>query len=251
MKTNRIHLSENKEAMLLTEVNWFCPLCHKSLIEEKNGKTYKRYELAHIYPHSPTKEQREVLANVPRPEDIESMDNLIPLCKECHGRQDYHTTVDDYMKLFVKKQDCAGRYQAKCAAAEDPLDIDIVSVVSALDEITDAQRVGLAYTPIRIREKVKENSLIRKIESNVAQYFHRVQEEFSKLEDRKANRFDLIASQVKSHFLRVEQNQLNQEAMFELMVDWLANKTRKPKSACEIVVSYFVQDCEVFHASAQ
>lgn len=251
MKAERIKLTENEINMLLFEVDGFCPLCHKSIFEEKNGRSHKKYELAHIYPHSPTKEQLDVLTNVPRPHDVESKDNIIPLCRDCHSRQDYHTTVEDYMVLYVKKQECAGRYQAKIAASEDPLDSEVKDVVSALDNITETELAELAYVPVSIEDKIKEKSLCRKVKSNVAQYFPLVQAEFAKLDAKKTKRSTLIASQVKAHFLRIEQSVLLQEAMFDEMVRWFSDKTRKSRSACEIVVSYFVQNCEVFHALAK
>jgi 5-methylcytosine-specific restriction endonuclease McrA len=100
----RKRISEKLNALFLLEVGGKCPLCGKYLPDTKAGEPIKLYEIAHIYPHSPTLEQIDTLANVPRAEDAESFENLIALCKGCHTKQDSHTTKEDYMRLYNMKK---------------------------------------------------------------------------------------------------------------------------------------------------
>ena len=83
------------------------------------------------------------------------------------------------------------------------------------------------------------------------QYFNFVKQELQELDSAKGGKFDLIASQVRQHFLRVSQTDLFQEHVFDQIVEWLQNKTNGDRSACEIVASFFVQNCEVFNAFAK
>ena len=43
--------------LFLKEVSFVCPLCGKQLLHRKQRKTNKYYEIAHIFPNSPTEEQ--------------------------------------------------------------------------------------------------------------------------------------------------------------------------------------------------
>lgn len=251
MQNGRIHLSNNQEAELLAEVNDFCPLCKKSLWLHKGNRTSKGYEIAHIYPHRPTQEQLVVLQNVPRAADVESVDNLIPLCLDCHTKQDDHTSVEDYMTLYNLKRQYQGLYQARLMANESCLEPAIKKVLEALETIDDADLIELTYTPVKVEEKIKNKMLQRKVRSNVVQYFNYVRGQLQALDEAKGGRFDLIASQVRQHFLRLSQMELFPEHIFEQIVEWLQNKVNGDKSACEIVVSFFVQNCEVFNAIAK
>jgi 5-methylcytosine-specific restriction endonuclease McrA len=92
--------SYNFETRLLVEANSLCPLCGKYLHEEKNNKTLKLYEIAHIYPHSPTPEQLIALKDITKPKEVEAFENMIALCKDCHSKQDFHTTTEEYIRLY-------------------------------------------------------------------------------------------------------------------------------------------------------
>lgn len=88
--------------LYLREVGYHCPLCGKELQSRKQRKlTEKQFQIAHIYPNSPTKAQHETLLGVERLGDnCESYENKIALCRDCHGTQDYHTSIDDYKNLL-------------------------------------------------------------------------------------------------------------------------------------------------------
>ena len=77
----RIRPSRNQFAKLISEVDGLCPLCQEELIVSRNGSTTNLSQAAHIYPHSPTVSEEELLKNVPKlSDDPESADNLIMLC---------------------------------------------------------------------------------------------------------------------------------------------------------------------------
>lgn len=248
MHKRRLKLTPNQESELLDEVGGFCPICKKSLWLHKGGKTSKGYQIAHIYPHSPTHEQSLALKNVSPPADVESVDNLIPLCLDCHKKQDDHTSLEEYEKLLNCKRQCQGLYQARVMASESYLEPAVKKVLDALDTVNSSDLVELTYMPVKVEEKVAENFLQRKIRSNVVQYYNFVKSQLQALDDAKGAKFDLIASQIRQHFLRLAQTELFQEPIFDQIVEWLQNKTGGDRSACEIVVSFFVQNCEVFNA---
>lgn len=58
--------TEAEQQLYLKEVSFSCPLCGKILRHKKQGKANKLYEIAHIFPNSPTEEQYELLSKLPR-----------------------------------------------------------------------------------------------------------------------------------------------------------------------------------------
>ena len=86
--------TEAEQQLYLKEVSFICPLCGKNLRHRKQQKANKLYQIAHIFPNSPTEEQYKLLGSLQRlGENSESFENKIALCKDCHDQQDYHTTA--------------------------------------------------------------------------------------------------------------------------------------------------------------
>ena len=53
--------------------------------------------------------------------------------------------------------------------------------------------------------------------------------------------------QLKLLFLKVEKNSKSIESIFNCLVNQVSNAAECEKSIAEIIVSYFIQSCEVFH----
>ena len=72
--------TEAEQQLYLKEVSFSCPLCGKILRHKKQGKANKLYEIAHIFPNSPTEKQYKLLSKLPRLGDnSESFENKIAL----------------------------------------------------------------------------------------------------------------------------------------------------------------------------
>jgi hypothetical protein len=254
MVQSRKSITPNFEARLLTEVGNLCPLCGKRLLGEKAGKSVKFYQIAHIYPHSPTSEQIKTLKTVPRCGEIEAFENLIALCQDCHKRQDFNTTVEDYNYLYAIKQKLVNQTTAMDNAVNVPIEEQIEEVLEALKNVSIKQLATLSYDPIVISKKIKpENGLLlSKIKNFVVQYYLFVQEIFGQLDKQGHQKFSIIATEFNLCFQNFEKRALSQEDVFDGLVDWLKSKTQSQYgTACEIIVAFFVQNCEVFNAIAK
>jgi hypothetical protein len=244
----------NFDARLLAEVNNFCPLCGERLFEAKAGESVKLYEIAHIYPHSPTHNQLVTLAGVPIAEDIESFENKIVLCKKCHKKQDFHTRKEDYTYLYNKKQELMRKAKALDDASTIPIEAEIEGVLKGLKNIDAEKLVPLAYDVVSVDKKIKRENgiLLNDIRDKVVRYFPFVQETLKNIDKTGHRKFDIIAGEIRTCFLKVDSNELSQEAIFSELVTWLNSKTQhQSEKACEIIISFFIQNCEVFDAFAQ
>jgi cytochrome c553 len=250
---NRKKITANFGARLLAEANNLCPLCGKRLLGEKAGNSIRLYERAHIYPHRPTDEQLIALKNVPKAENSESFENLIALCEDCHDKQDFHTSAEDYMRLYNIKQQLMRQTKALDDAVTIQIEDEIEGVLKKLKDIETEKLIPLSYDAISVDKKIAQENriLLNDIRDKVARYFPFVQETFKNIDKAGLRKFDMIAGEIRLCFLKVNANGLSQEEVFSELVTWLNSKTQyQSKKACEVIISFFVQNCEVFDAFA-
>lgn len=146
--------TEAEQQLYLKEVSFVCPLCGKILRHRRQGKANKLYEIAHIFPNSPTEEQYERLGKLTRLGDnSESFENKIALCKDCHDQQDYHTTQEDYLKLLNKKQRFLQLTDLHEATLTMGLELEIANVVERFCLLREDEIARLNYTPVRLTKK--------------------------------------------------------------------------------------------------
>lgn len=243
--------TEAEQQLYLKEVSFSCPLCGKILRHRRQEKTNKLYEIAHIFPNSPTEEQYERLSALPRLGDnSESFENKIALCKDCHDQQDYHTTQADYLKLLKKKQHFLKLTDLHEATLTMGLEQEIADVVKRVSSLHEDEIASLNYTPVRLTKKFTANELLLKnrIGMYVTNYYPYIRDCFKELEGINGFRLTALSLQIKSCFIKMEGISDNKSDIFDQLVDWVMSKTLSTsRDACEAVVSFFVQNCEVFH----
>lgn len=241
---------EAEQQLYLKEVSFSCPLCGKPLRHRRQVKTNKLYQIAHIFPNSPTEEQYERLSALPRlGEDSESFENKIALCKDCHGQQDYHTTQADYQKLLRIKQHLLKLTDLHEATLTMGLEVEIADVVKKISYLREDEMTSLNYTPVRLAKKFAANEMLLKnrIGMYVTSYYPYIRDYFKGMEGNNGFRLTALSLQIKSCFIKMDGISDNKSDIFNQIVEWVMSKTLSTsKDACEAVVSFFVQNCEVF-----
>ena len=245
-KDRRFRATSDQERELLEIVSSLCPLCGKPLGYYKDGCFIKNYEIAHIYPSNATPAQRRALKGLPRAEKIESFENVIPLCLDSHNHQDFHMRPDKYIRLYNRRRQLQDQRDALRDAAKQDVEEGICNVMKALAEDANVCVVRLKHRSLRVRRKISEPLLRHKVEVNVASYFDFIQGQFSALDAMSARTFRKIASQVHTAYVQAIRDTLSQDDVFAALVQWLQSKTLQDGTVCEIMISFFVQNCEVF-----
>ena len=243
----RIRKTNNRDARLLAEVNSSCPLCGKGLLTEKNGRQIKLYENAHIYPHSPTQQQLQALKGISPPSDIEALDNLIPLCPKCHTIYDSFTTQAEYQKLRGIKDRKLVAYELKNNLASIEVEEEVSKVIHELGSTSVFDVTDLQFNPIPIKDKIPPGVLREKVINLATLYAPYIKSQFQQLDCKKGNKFQLIATQFKLAFQKASQTIFLLEEIYYQLVEWLKNKTFGTPTACEVVICFFIHDCEVFN----
>ena len=237
---------------LLLEADSVCPNCGKTLVNIKSGYSLSGYTITEIIPTNPTRSARETLGDLINGSAVHSMsDNLIALCLDCSNRYSSHTTRDECLKLIQIKEKLRRNYDAAVMLDKMYLEEQIENVLrkiplGSIDDITET----LEYTALRVRNKITSNvPLIIKTEGFVVQYYQFIKSIFAQMEREGTIDFDGVAGDVKRSYRKLAVGGYSQEEIFSHLVGWFMKKTntRNPLP-CEIIVAFFVQNCEVFHA---
>lgn len=252
MSNSRKKYSNAQSVALLSQVNRICPLCAEPLFYKKRGKSFKSYEIAHIYPLNPTPEEKVLLEHEELlSEDVNDENNVIPLCEICHGKFDKPRTVKEYRTLFQIKRRLIERSGQEAIWKTYALEDEISKIIEAIyDDPELEDEVEIEFVPKKVDEKL-DSTISRptktKIKSNVREYFVFIQSKFYELDGAKLDLSEIISLQIKTYYLKQKNMGLNQQEIFENIVAWIHAKT-KPKTgdAAEILASFFIQNCEIF-----
>jgi len=252
MGNKRQSFGDNIEIILVKESFGICQVCGKQLMYEKKGRNYKGYEIAHIYPVNPTVSEINLLKDEKRlSSDINDKRNLIPLCESCHGRFDKPRTSEEYRELLCIKESLMEQSKELEDRHTYNLESEVRNLIATLSSCSlEVERSPLSYDPMTIDKKTDTTMTQvtkNKIKQQVNMYFSIVKFELSSLDSLRPGTSDIIASQIKTFYLVQKRKGLNQQTIYSNLVNWINSKCKNfSRDACEIVVSFFVQNCEVF-----
>jgi hypothetical protein len=257
MSNPRKKYSEAQNVALVSQVSRVCPLCTEPLFYEKHGKSSKNYELAHIYPLNPTLEEELLLKYEERlSDDVNDEDNIIPLCKICHGKFDKPRTVKEYQNLLALKKQLIERSGQESIWKRYAIENEIGEIIEAIyDDPELDNEVNIDFIPSEIDEKL-DSTISRptkiKIKGNVREYFIFIRQRFTQLDSVNPDLSEIISLQIKTYYLKQKSMGSSQQVIFENIVSWIHAKTQpKTNDAAEIMASFFIQNCEVFNVIPQ
>ena len=253
-KLRRAQVTETVKMSLVAEVQGKCPLCRKNLIKRKASNVPVRvFDVAHIYPLNATERELELLKDEEKLcDDIDSEGNFITLCKECHKMYDTQKTVEEYRHLVEVKK-AINKIRALTDTWDNQtLHKDIALVAERIDQLDASalEDAKLSFDALKVSDKTDDtfgqlNEM--KVSMFVVNYFANIKESLKRLEmQRKASSL-VICSQVRSYYSMLLFQDFNQNDIFEQMCDWfMVNTGIKERTKAEVLVSYFIQHCEIF-----
>ena len=161
-------------------------------------------------------------------------------------------TPETYQTLIRKKRQFARIQIGKDIVSNTHLEKELEGIIKEITGIAKGSEVKPLIGPVRVEEKILPEFFLLQnvIENQVMRYYPFIEERFSALDGANSNYFNAVRSEVQSAYEQYEKAGLNQEEIYLELTDWILDNfalEKKYNSAANIMVSFFVQLCEVFH----
>jgi len=238
--------------MLLAETNYQCPIDGTRLWKKVKGKYSYVYKIVKIFPENIDDELAKgftAIQGVPR--DLDMDDNKICLCKKC--AEDYvdNPSVEKYRKLLELKSAIVRGQKRKQIANESDIDDEIVDVIKAIANMDEKTELQPFTEALEIKDKILPGNVVleKAIRDDVVEYYPFIEKQFSLLDGVEGATFNIIRSEVTTCYEKYEREGLDQNDIYNSLVDWLIQAkglTDRHRTAASVMVSFFVQNCDVF-----
>lgn len=194
--------------------------------------------------------------------DLLAEDALVELCNDFESivgnssAEDISTKIADLFKSIleriVAKKEISDNKTTTLELSSFALERELSEIVKDLASLRPEQRkINLSYEPYKVDNKILPGnfSLISEIKKDVVENYVYIEDLFKNASLKNATFFDQLASEVKYVCDNLISQPHSQETVFYQMVAWLKSKAScKSDIACRKIISFFVQNCEVFHA---
>lgn len=225
---------------LLDDCRYICsmPGCgkHLQIVNDRNHAV-DDYEIASINLNKPT-----------------TYENLVALCHDCFQNYAFNNK-----KTTEKELQAVKALQINARITRDTLDEvaiekGITQVIINLSKAKPSQLLELNYNAVTIPEKIDENLhsfLVYEVKGHVIKYFLFIERTMQDLSKRNLFSDDLLRAQIKESYRKLAQKKNSPEIIFSALSEKLRSITKQDIRFCAIVISYFIQSCEVFNAIAE
>ncbi|MDK7699096.1 ABC-three component system protein [Cutibacterium avidum] len=223
------------ENFLMGEAQGLCSFtsCKKPLLAVSSGKPVTDVEIVIIDPLG----------------DTASPVNLLACCHDCAVSYGSEPTPDDIAQTKIIKELQQRDHRISDIVAKRNVEEAIAKVIQLLPDADQAD-LNIAITePLRVKAKLPDPRnvmLANKILGYVAVYFCYIDTVLKSNEFVRSGGFDAFARTVADLFDGMDQAQAPESEIFGRLVSWLNDQTHGGIEACEAVISYFVQNCQVF-----
>lgn len=209
--------------VLLTETGGKCQKCGRPLGIKKDGNDINYAKVFHL-----------------------SETNDVVVCVDCE-REIQSASEEDKVALLSDKHHLENLMVARDATSRYTLEKQIEEVFREvyLMDVTDDTR--LKIEPVKVEKKITEKRLKERVLFDVMQLYDGVNNALYRLAGENKLNVDKFAKSVHRMYEDASESLTSQSDIYNMLVDTLFEKTgRKYREACEIIISYFVQRCEVF-----
>lgn len=230
-------LKEKYGTRLFLESECLCHYdnCGKPLYVTNNGNKEYAYEIVKIDPAGDT-----------------GVNNLIALCPSCaviHGMNQNEAAIK---RLRTIKEEQILKEQAKITAATTDIDEGIRNVIRKIGDLQVEAEVPLNYDPVTVRQKIPDDiSLSVKVLGYVATYYEQVKAVFQEMDEEQIIHYEVFSSAVKMTYLKLKASGADKSRIFDALSEWLMNATSERRDLCEIIIAYYIQNCEVYDAATK
>jgi len=177
-------------------------------------------------------------------------ENLIAMCHDCFYKYVFkHKKVEEKELQRIKKLQMDAR-STRRILGEIAIEKGITQVIENLSKAKPSQFLELNYDAVSVPEKIDENLhffLVNEVTGHVAKYFLFIEKTMQDMVRRKQFSDDLLRAQIKESYRNLAEKKNNPESIYSGLSERLRSITKQDIRFCYIVISYFIQSCEVFN----
>lgn len=159
---------------------------------------------------------------------------------------------EDQAELAERRKSAHSLNSVRDDIAVEKLDGDIEAVLRAVDDLDSDASVLLRLDPLAVDQKITDNRLRQRVRGDVLTLYRSVNDVLDRLSGEHIIAPTKFARQIRRIFEDADGQGLSQREIYDLLVEKLNTASGgQYKTACEVIVSYFVQRCEVFNEIAE
>ena len=222
---------------LFEESKGYCvvPGCGKKLSVSADGKIARTYEIILIDKSKSS-----------------TVDNLLAVCPQCQAIYALDENNKKLMKELKGIKSALSAHQENVALLESlNLDKGITNVIKKAAKLGEKDLKDASLDPKEIKQKlspIKDAALYYTVNAYVAVYFRKIKEIMINLDKRGEIDYEEVQDQIHAIYLRLKKKKKSRIEIFNEITEKIHRVTLQDDIYCRIVVSYFVQSCEVFDA---
>ena len=231
-----LHLKSQYGDYLLQEASGYCPFpgCGKQLHVYVGAKVSPLFSVSKV--------------DKAKGDEI---DNLIALCPRCYSTY----LMDDNKKLCKElkaaKNTLAVHHRSVQLLDDMALEKGIIGVIGKIKDLKQQDIIGASLDPKEIKQKLDPNAdmaIYGVVNYYVSTYFLKVKEIMINLDKRGVIDYEDIQDQMKAIYRKLKKANKSRIEIFYEIVEKIHKVSLQEDIYCQIVVSYFIQSCEVFDA---
>lgn len=230
--TQSNQLKKQYGQFLLTEANNRCafPGCDRPLILTRGNLATENYEVS-------------LVEKDKAPEPL----NLIPLCPDCFLTYQADNRKKTVIALKNVKKILVSAHNSQRPISDLKLDNGIVTVLTSLNKLK-FDEYDISYDPKQLTDKISpENNriLYQMVKSQVIDNYLTIQKIIINLDKRGKIDYEEIQYQMRSMYKKLKAAKHDNLTIFNTISEKLHKATLQDIYFCQMIVSYFIQKCEV------
>lgn len=237
LQNAEVDLRNRFGSYLLSEENHTCPFpgCGRMLTISGAGKSVDSFNVA--------------LIDKKKAPEIK---NLLALCPRCYAVY----SIDDNKKIMKElvgvKKILMAHYNSVQLLDELPLEKGVVGVLKKIKNLKEKDLATASMDPKEIQQKLPpaDNMVLYvTINAYVTAYYVRLREIMTNADKSGLIDYEVLQDQIKAIYRRLKKAKKTDVEIFNEITEKIHKVSLQEEIYCQIVVSYFVQSCEVFDAT--
>lgn len=179
-------------------------------------------------------------------------DNLLAFCHDCFNSYSLKHTKTDERELIKIKALQSQTNDARQTLKTVDIEHGIRKVIENLKRAKQSDFESLNYTPVFVEQKIESQSnyfLYTEVITNVTKFYKYIDDAMKEAVKAKYFDDDLLRAQIKASYRKLGDKKMPKELIYQSLAERLNQITKQDVRYCYIVISYFIQSCEVFNAT--